>query len=258
MQIALRGIHKQFPRQNGGSLAVLRDVSLTLEAGEFCCVVGSSGCGKSTILNIVAGLTLPDAGQVLVDDARLDASRIRIGYVFQTPRLLNWKTVRENVAFALRASGTAAADARARALQYLELVGLAQFEREFPLALSGGMQQRVAIARALAIEPDLLLMDEPFSHLDELTARALRAELLRIWQQSKKPVMFVTHNALEAVYLADQVLILSGRPATIMKSLRVSLPRDREMEDPRLVALQREILDSLGVTAAKAGPLLIS
>jgi ABC-type nitrate/sulfonate/bicarbonate transport system ATPase subunit len=140
MQIALRGIHKQFPRQNGGSLAVLRDVSLTLEAGEFCCVVGSSGCGKSTILNIVAGLTLPDAGQVLVDDARLDASRIRIGYVFQTPRLLNWKTVRENVAFALRASGTAAAEARARASHYLELVGLAQFEREFPLALSGGMQ----------------------------------------------------------------------------------------------------------------------
>jgi len=250
LQIALRGIHKDFPRENGGSLAVLRDVTLTVGAGEFCCVVGSSGCGKSTILNIVAGLTLPDSGQVLVDDARVDSSRIRIGYVFQKPRLLNWKSVRENVAFALKASGVPAAEARARALHYLDLVGLAQFEHEFPLALSGGMQQRVAIARALAIEPDLLLMDEPFSHLDELTARVLRAELLRIWRQARKPVMFVTHNALEAVYLADQVLILSGRPATIMKSLRVSLPRDREMEDPRLVALQREILDALGIAGA--------
>src|SRR5262244_1398956 len=254
MQLALRGIHKQFPRQNGGSLAVLRDVSLTLEAGEFCCVVGSSGCGKSTILNIVAGLTPPDSGQVLVDDAQVDSSRIRIGYVFQKPRLLNWKSVRDNVAFALRASGVAASEARERARRYLDLVGLSQFEQEFPLSLSGGMQQRVAIARALAIEPDLLLMDEPFSHLDELTARVLRAELLRIWQRARKPVMFVTHNALEAVYLADQVLILSGRPATIQKTLRVGLPRERQMEDPRLLAMQREILDALGITAASDMP----
>jgi len=254
MQLALRGIHKAFPRENGGTLAVLRDVTLTVGTGEFCCVVGTSGCGKSTILNIVAGLTPPDSGQVLVDDAQVDSSRIRIGYVFQKPRLLNWKSVRDNVAFALKASGVSAAEARRRAQQYLDLVGLAQFEDEFPLSLSGGMQQRVAIARALAIEPDLLLMDEPFSHLDELTARALRAELLRIWQQARKPVMFVTHNALEAVYLADQVLILSGRPATIMKTLRVALPREREMEDPRLLALQREILETLGITGGSALP----
>ena len=250
MQISLRGIHKEFPRQNGGSMAVLRDVSLTVDAGEFCCVVGASGCGKSTILNILAGLLLPDAGQVLVDDATLDASRLRIGYVFQKPRLLNWKSVGDNVAFALRAAGVSAAEARA--LHYLALVRLDQFVDEFPLSLSGGMQQRVAIARALAIAPDLLLMDEPFSHLDEMTARTLRAELLRIWQQARTPVMFVTHNALEAVYLADKVLILSGRPATILKSVRVGLPRDREMEDPRLVQLQREILDTLGIAAPNA------
>src|SRR6266852_1869323 len=219
MQISLRGIHKEFPRQNGGSMAVLRDVSLTVEAGEFCCVVGASGCGKSTILNILAGLLLPDAWQVLVDDATLHASRLRIGYVFQKPRLLNWKSVRDNVVFALRAAGVSADEAR---------------------------------ARALAIAPDLLLMDEPFSHLDEMTARTMRAELLRIWQQARTPVMFVTHKALEAVYLADKVLILSGRPATILKSVRVGLPRDREMEDPRLVQLQREILDTLGITAPNA------
>jgi len=252
MQISLRGIHKEFPRQTGGRLPVLRDVSLTVGAEEFCCVVGASGCGKSTILNIVAGLTLPDAGQVLVDDARLDSSRLRVGYVFQKPRLLNWRSVRDNVAFALRAAGVSAADAREKALHYLAMVGLDQFADEFPLALSGGMQQRVAIARALAIEPDLLLMDEPFSHLDEMTARTLRAELLRIWEQARKPVMFVTHNALEAVYLGDKVLILSGRPATILKSVQVELPRHREMEDPRLVELQREILHTLGIMPVNA------
>ena len=245
MEIALKGIRKDFRRQDGARLQVLHDVSLTVAAEEFCCLVGTSGSGKSTILNIVAGLTSPDAGQVLVDQARLDPSRMQIGYVFQTPRLLNWKTVGENVAFAVRAAGAAPEEARERARRYLALVGLEHCIGEFPLALSGGMQQRVAIARALAIEPDLLLMDEPFSHLDEMTARALRAELLRIWQRARKPVIFVTHNALEAVYLADKVLILSGRPATILRSVAVSVPRDRQMEDPRLVILQREILDAL-------------
>ena len=251
MQITLRSIHKEFLRQDGERLEVLRDVSLTVEAREFCCLVGPSGCGKSTILNIAAGLVAPDAGEVLVGRTRLDPSRVRIGYVFQKPRLLNWRSARENVAFALRAAGMPNGKARERAQHYLELVGLAQFLDEFPLSLSGGMQQRVAIARALAIDPDLLLMDEPFSHLDELTARTLRAELLRMWQQARAPVIFVTHNALEAVYLGDRVLVLSGRPTTILKDLAVTIPRDREMEDPRLVELQRVILDTLGVTDGK-------
>jgi NitT/TauT family transport system ATP-binding protein len=246
VEIALRGIHKDFLRQDGVRLPVLRDVSLTVAGEEFCCLVGTSGSGKSTILNIVAGLTAPDAGEVLVDDRLLDASRLRIGYVFQTPRLLNWKTVGENVAFAVRAGGAPVEEARARARQYLKLVGLEQCIDEFPLALSGGMQQRVSIARALAIEPDLLLMDEPFSHLDELTARTMRAELLRIWERARKPVIFVTHNALEAVYLADRVLVLSGRPASIRECIPVGLARSRTMEDPRLAELQRVVLETLG------------
>lgn len=251
MQVRLRGIHKQFLRQDGERLEVLRDVTLAVEAKEFCSLVGPSGCGKSTILNIVAGLILPDAGEVLIDGAPLDQRRVRIGYVFQKPRLLNWRSVWGNVAFALRAAGVREGDARERARHSLELVGLAQFLDEFPLSLSGGMQQRVAIARALAIEPDLLLMDEPFSHLDELTARTLRAELLRLWQQVRKPVLFVTHNALEAVYLADRVLVLSDRPATILKDIPVPLSRDREMEDARLVEFQRVILETLGVIGGK-------
>ncbi len=253
MEIALRGIQKAFTLQDGRRLDVLRDVSLAVEADEFCCVVGPSGCGKSTILNILVGLTAPDKGEVLFDGRRLNPGQVRIGYVFQKPRLLNWRTVSQNVMFPLRAVGVPAPEASARAQRYLELVSLEPFVDEFPLALSGGMQQRVAIARALAIEPDLLLMDEPFSHLDELTARALRAELLRIWQGTRTPVIFVTHNALEAVYLADRVVVLSARPATIVKELPVALPRDRQMEDPQLAALQRVILNSLGVMDDK-GP----
>src|SRR6266571_5151292 len=215
MQIALQNIHKEFARRDGARLLVLRDVSLTVGAEEFCCLVGASGSGKSTLLNILAGLTSPDAGQVLVGDSRLDSRRPRIGYVFQTPRLLNWKSVADNVAFAVRAAGVPADQARARARQYLGLVGLDQF-------------------------------------IDELTARTLRAELLRIWQRSRKPVIFVTHNATEAVYLADRVLVLSGRPATILKTVPVGVPRDRQMEDPRLLEIQRVILDTLGCAPAEA------
>jgi len=250
MRIVLRGIGKTFTLQDGRRLPVLRDLSFAVDRQEFCCLVGPSGCGKSTILNIVAGLIAPDGGEVLGDGATLDARRARFGYVFQKPRLLNWRTVLDNVRFVLRAAGVAESEAAARARHYLHLVGLGHFVDEFPLALSGGMQQRVAIARALAIEPDLLLMDEPFSHLDELTARTLRAELLRIWQRARTPVIFVTHNALEAVYLADRVIVLSGRPTTLVKELTVALSRDREMEDPQLMSLHRVILNSLGVIDA--------
>lgn len=253
MDVELRDIRKSFTLQNGRRLEVVRDISLRVGADEFCCLVGPSGCGKSTILNILAGLTSADEGEALADGRPLDSRRIRIGYVFQKPRLLNWRTAQENVLFALRAMGVAAGEASVRARHYLGLVGLEPFVDEFPLALSGGMQQRVAIARALAIAPDLLLMDEPFSHLDELTARSLRDELMRLWLPARKPVLFVTHNALEAVYLADRVLVLSGRPATVLKDLAVPVPRPRAMEDVRLVELQRLVLDTLGVTGARGG-----
>jgi ABC-type nitrate/sulfonate/bicarbonate transport system ATPase subunit len=251
MRLVLDGVGKAFRLRDGRRLPVLRDVSLAVEGREFCCLVGPSGCGKSTILNIVAGLVTPDEGAVRADGSPFDRRRVRIGYVFQKPRLLNWRTAADNVVFALRAAGVDARESRHRARHYLELVGLGAFADEFPLALSGGMQQRVAIARALAIEPDLLLMDEPFRHLDELTARTLRAELLGIWERTGTPVLFVTHNALEAVYLADRVVVLGSRPATVLEELSVAVPRAREMEDPRLVALHRVILNSLGIDGGR-------
>lgn len=252
--LALRGIQKSFTLRNGRRLVVLGDVSLSVGAREFRCVVGPSGCGKSTILNIIAGLARSDAGEVLVGGAPLDPARMRIGYVFQKARLLNWKTAADNVAFGLRAIGMPAAEARDRARRHLELVGLAQFADEFPLALSGGMQQRVAIAGALALEPELLLMDEPFSHLDELTARAQRRELLRFRDKIAASVVFVTHNALEAVYLSDRVAVLTARPARVLEQFPIEAPRTRAIDDPYLIRMQQAVLRALGVEGWEGDP----
>jgi len=234
MKLEFLGIGKRFVRADGRSLDVLDDVSFTVEPRGFVSLVGPSGCGKSTILNLLAGLLAPDRGTIRIGGHPLDRRRHRIGYVFQKPRLLNWRTVRQNVEFALRADGV------------LALVGLTPFADEFPLTLSGGMQQRVAIARALAIEPDVLLMDEPFSHLDELTARAQRRELLRFRDKIEATVLFVTHNALEAVYLADRVFVLGARPTRIEAAFTVEAPRTREIDEPYVLQLQRSVLAALG------------
>ncbi len=240
--VIFEGVAKTFFRQDGAPLPVLEDIRLAAGQGEFCCLVGPSGCGKSTLLNIAAGLVAPDRGRVRFDGGN---AAPRIGYVFQRARLLNWRTVRGNLAFALEAGDVSRNAWAARIDHYLRLVGLEQFAEEYPLALSGGMQQRVAIARALCIEPEVLLMDEPFSHLDELTARSLRREVSRIWRETKVTILFVTHNALEAAYLADRIHLLTPRPARITRSLPVEVPRDRKMEDPRVVAAAREVVRAL-------------
>jgi NitT/TauT family transport system ATP-binding protein len=245
--LELRGVRKRFTRADGRALDVLDGLDVTVEARGFVCLVGPSGAGKSTILNLVAGLLTPDAGTILMDGQPFDPTRHRIGYVFQKPRLLNWRSVRGNIEFALEAAGVSRTDRASRAREVLTLVGLDQFADEYPLALSGGMQQRVAIARALAIEPEVLLMDEPFSHLDELTARALRRELLRFRDKIEASVVFVTHNALEAVYLGDRVCVLSPRPSRIIAEFPIDAPRTRAPEDPALVSLERDVLRALGV-----------
>jgi ABC-type nitrate/sulfonate/bicarbonate transport system ATPase subunit len=247
MRLEMRGVGKRFARADGGTLEVLDGLDVAVEPRGFVCLVGPSGAGKSTILNLLAGLLRPDAGTISADGRPFDPVRHRVGYVFQKPRLLNWRTVRANVEFALEAAGVAGEPRARRTREVLALVGLEQFADEYPMALSGGMQQRVAIARALAIEPEVLLMDEPFSHLDELAARAQRRELLRFRDTIAASVVFVTHNALEAVYLGDRVCVLSPRPSRIIAEFKVDVPRTRPPEDPALLALERDVLRALGV-----------
>lgn len=243
-RVSIRGLCKTYVKANGEPLPVLDHLSLQVDEGEFVCILGPSGCGKSTTLDVLAGLTENDAGEVVVDGASSHDSLVT-GYVFQRPRLLSWRTVRQNLEFVLQAQGVPRSQWQDRVDQYLTLVGLTDFADAFPLTLSGGMQQRTAIARALAVHPDLLLMDEPFSNLDELTARHLRSELTRIWHESGHTIMFVTHNALEAAFLADRVYVVGDRPASVVGEITVGVERPRRPDDARLVEVQRQIIETL-------------
>ena len=200
----------------------------------FSSLLGPSGCGKSTILNLIAKLDRHTSGDISVNGDK-------IGFVFQQPRLLNWRTVTDNVALPLERDNSDKRGRRELAVKYLDLVGLSGFENYYPLQLSGGMQQRVAIARALVIDPDILLMDEPFSGLDEFTARKLRQELIRIWRETGKTIVFVTHSISEAVFLSEQILIVSQKPATIFKRVTVDVPYPREYGDLRLFEIETSL-----------------
>jgi len=241
--VVIEGLSKKFPSPTGfRQFAVIESLSLQIARASFASIVGPSGCGKSTLLNIVAGIEPHDSGEVRIVAQDGDSSSARIGYVFQSPRLLNWLTVEDNIKFALEAQNIGRASWGERVRKYLDMVGLAGQERNFPLKLSGGMQQRVAIARALAIEPDILLMDEPFSHLDEITARKMRVDLMHILEHARPTILFVTHSLREAVFLSEEVYMMSVRPARIFKHLRVDIPRPREPEDPRLFDLEKDLV----------------
>lgn len=241
--IKLTQVAKEHGSFNGQPLRVLEDISFEATDRSFTSIVGPSGCGKSTILNLIAGLDTRSAGQISI-------AGNRIGYVFQQPRLLNWRTVAENVMLPLEQQAFEKDAIRARAEKYLGLVGLSGYEDYYPLQLSGGMQQRVAIARALAIDPDILLMDEPFSGLDEITARKLRQELIRIWMETATTILFVTHSISESVFLSQQILIVSPKPARIFKRIAVDLPYPREYGDVRLFELETALMkDFLGLQA---------
>lgn len=241
--VVIEGLRKKFPSPSGlGEFTVIDSLSLHVALGSFASIVGPSGCGKSTLLNIIAGIEPHEAGQVHIAAQDGANTAARIGYVFQSPRLLNWLTVEDNIKFALEAQGIGRAVWNERVKKYLDMVGLAGQDRNFPLNLSGGMQQRVAIARALAIEPDILLMDEPFSHLDEITARKMRVDLMRILERARPTILFVTHSLREAVFLSEEVYMMSVKPARIFKHLRVDIPRPREPEDPRLFDLEKDLV----------------
>jgi NitT/TauT family transport system ATP-binding protein len=233
--ITLQDVSKEFVLPGGERLRVLHNISFEIAGGSFNSILGPSGCGKSTILNLIAGLDQHTSGNIRVQ------GKPRIGFVFQTPRLLNWRTIADNVALPLESGSMDAGTRRDMSLRYLELVGLQGFEEYYPLKLSGGMQQRAAIARALVIEPDILLMDEPFSGLDEWTARKMRQELMRIWLETGKTIVFVTHSIREAIFLSQQILIVSPKPATVFKTVRLDTPYPREYDDRQLFEMETQL-----------------
>jgi NitT/TauT family transport system ATP-binding protein len=228
--ISLRGVGVIFPTP-AGLLEVLRDVTLTVSAGEFVSVVGPSGCGKSTLLRVVADILKPTTGEVIVAGADPATARRRraFGFVFQDPTLLAWRTVLDNVMLPLEISSQMRRG-RDEAAALLELVGLKGFEHSYPWQLSGGMRQRVSIARALVTLPEILLLDEPFGALDEITRERLNEELLRIWHSTQTTVLFVTHSAPEATFLSDRVLVLTNRPARVKTEIGIQLARRRKPE----------------------------
>jgi NitT/TauT family transport system ATP-binding protein len=211
-------------------VTALADLTLQVARGEFVSLVGPSGCGKSTFLNIVLGLLRPDAGEVRVDGRRVEGPAPDRAMVFQEFGLLPWRTVEANIELGLELRGVAPAQRRRRAAELIHLVGLAGFERHYPHELSGGMKQRVGLARALATNPELLLMDEPFAALDAQTRDLMQAELLQIWERTRKTVLFVTHSIEEAAYLSDRVVVLSARPGRRKADIAVRLPRPRDYE----------------------------
>jgi NitT/TauT family transport system ATP-binding protein len=242
--ITVNMLTKKFPGPGGeDEFTVLDSVSLEVERGKFASIVGPSGCGKSTLLNIVVGIESLNSGSVEINPNQSSPNSIpRIGYVFQSARLLNWLTVKENIEFALDAHRIPRKRWDGLVTKYLEMVGLEGQEQNYPLNLSGGMQQRVAITRALAIEPDILLMDEPFSHLDEITARKMRLDLVDILEKAGPTILFVTHDLREAIFLSNEIYMMTTRPARIFKHVRVDIPRPRKPEDPRIFELEEELV----------------
>ena len=223
MKVVIENIHKHFCVRDQDIVA-LENINFTIAEKEFVVLVGPSGCGKSTLLNMVGGLLSPTSGKIYVDGLLMDRDP-SIGIVFQEVGLFPWQTVWENIAFGLENSGLTKIEQTERVQHYTELVGLTAFSQSFPHQLSGGMRQRVGIARALAIQPDLLLMDEPFSALDAQSRTLMQEELLRIWNRTQLSTLYVTHNIQEAVYLADRVIVLSRRPGRIIKTIPIDLPK---------------------------------
>ncbi|MEV6347329.1 ABC transporter ATP-binding protein [Actinoplanes sp. NPDC051851] len=242
--ITVENVRKVFPLPKGEEFVALGDVSLALQDNEFVTVVGPSGCGKSTLLNILAGLETPTRGRALVDGEPVTGPGPERGVIFQQYALFPWLTVRKNVEFGLRNRGVPRAERRATADHFIELVGLERFADALPKTLSGGMKQRVAIARAYAVNPSILLMDEPFGAVDALTRVRLQEQLLATWSQERRTVLFITHDVDEAVFLANRVVVMAARPGRIAEIVDVDLPYPRTEESrlsPRFTALRNRV-----------------
>jgi len=243
-KVALQGISVTYG-VNGSRLLALDNIELKVRAGEFLCIVGPSGCGKSTLLHLIAGLQKPTSGQILVDGQGVEAPGTDRILIFQELGLFPWLTVAENVEFGMKMKNISKAEREEKTHQYLRLVHLAQFKDSYTHQLSGGMRQRVALARALATEPDVLLMDEPFAALDAQTRDLLHDELERIWAETGRTIIFVTHNVREAVRLGDRVVLLTFRPGRVKREFEVELPRPRHLEEVDVARTARAILEDL-------------
>ena len=254
--IALRNATKRFPGTGGAPHTAVRDLTFTVDPGEFVAVVGPTGCGKSTALSLISGLEPPSSGEVNVDGAPVRGIPDGIGYMFQADAVLPWRSVVDNVAAGPRYRGVAKQEARERAMVWVERVGLSAFAKYYPHQLSGGMRKRVALAQTLVTEPRILLMDEPFSALDVQTRALMQDELLRLWQGTGAAVVFVTHDLEEAIALSDRVVVMTSSPATVKAIFNVPLPRPRDVEEIRLTPAfteaYREIWESLREEVARS------
>ena len=239
-QIEIRGVEKRFGAAQN-SIIALQNIDLDIARGEFVCLLGPSGCGKSTLLNMIAGFIAPTAGTLSVDGKPILKPGPDRGMVFQEYALFPWMTVEQNIGFGLSIQGMPRTQINERVGGLLNLLNLAEFKTRFPKDLSGGMRQRVAIARVLALDSPILLMDEPFGALDALTRRTLQDELLRVWTELRKTVVFVTHSIEEAIYLADRVVVMTYRPGTIKRDQPISLPHPRDPSSSEFNALKREL-----------------
>ena len=238
--IRITGVQKRFETP-GREVVALKDIDLDIATGEFVCLLGPSGCGKSTLLNAIAGFSPPTGGRITVDGRVVAGPGPDRGMVFQEYALFPWMTVEANVAFGLEIKGIGRAERHERVAALLDMLALTDFADRFPKDLSGGMRQRVAIARVLAIDSPILLMDEPFGALDALTRRSLQDELIKIWSQFRKTVVFVTHSIEESIYLADRIVVMTYRPGTVKRDIRVTMARPRDASAPEFNALKREI-----------------
>lgn len=254
LRIAVRveGVSHAFSSPDGKPVLALDDVSFDVPRGQFLALVGASGCGKTTILNMAAGLVRPVAGAVMLDGEVINKPSRQTGYMFARDGLLPWRSARHNIEVGLELRSVAADERERRGTRLLEMIGLSAFGRAYPWQLSQGMRQRVALARTLAIDPDILLMDEPFAALDAQTKIMLQGEFLRIWERDRKTVLFVTHDLAEAVALADRVIVLTRRPGRIQADIAIDLPRPR---DPERIRFDRHYLrlSELVWQALKAG-----
>ena len=255
-KIKIINVRKVFKENNGQSEIIAIDrINLKIKENHFFVIIGPSGCGKSTLLHLLAGFEKPSEGKILLDNKPIDKPGPNRGIVFQEFALYPWRTVLGNVMFGLEIQKIPKKVARKKAMYYIKMVGLDKFKDAYPHTLSGGMKQRVAIARALAYNPEVLLMDEPFGSLDAQTRKIMQEELIRIWQEDKKTVVFVTHSVIEAVFLADKIMVMTARPSKIKGIIDVNLPRPRDYTAPEFLAVRKEVLGLLEEEVKKSAEI---